>query len=131
VETIKFEVNGKKWRSSVSWTSLLFTLRERLLLYGSKACEQGECGSCSVFLDGQLVCACMVPACTASASKVTTIEGVRHDELFKGAGEPPIVSSGPAIMNALCAATGRKLVRIPVTRDDLCLASPPTRVEPR
>ena len=61
--------------------SLLTTLRDRLGLYGSKnACEQGECGSCSVLLDGRLVCSCLVMAVDADGSEVTTVEGIAGDE---------------------------------------------------
>jgi aerobic carbon-monoxide dehydrogenase small subunit len=57
--------------------SLLHALRERAGLPGSKnACEQGECGSCSVLLDGQLVCSCLVLAGQAEGASVTTIEGI-------------------------------------------------------
>src|SRR5262249_44145116 len=57
--------------------SLLFTLRERLGLPGSKnACEQGECGSCSVLLDGTLVCSCLVLAAQAAGHQVVTVEGL-------------------------------------------------------
>jgi aerobic carbon-monoxide dehydrogenase small subunit len=57
--------------------SLLYLLRERLGLPGSKnACEQGECGSCSVLLDGTLVCACLVLAAQADGHEVTTVEGL-------------------------------------------------------
>jgi carbon-monoxide dehydrogenase small subunit len=57
--------------------SLLYVLRERFGLYGSKnACEQGECGSCSVYLDGTLVCACLVLAGQAQGRQVITVEGV-------------------------------------------------------
>ncbi|HET7421887.1 MAG TPA: (2Fe-2S)-binding protein [Candidatus Dormibacteraeota bacterium] len=57
--------------------SLLYVLRERFGLYGSKnACEQGECGSCSVYLDGDLVCACLVLAGQANGREVVTVEGV-------------------------------------------------------
>jgi aerobic carbon-monoxide dehydrogenase small subunit len=60
--------------------SLLFALRERLGLPGSKnACEQGECGSCSVLLDGTLVCACLVLAAQAHGHEVVTVEGVGED----------------------------------------------------
>ena len=63
--------------------SLLYVLRERLGLPGSKnACEQGECGSCSVYLDGDLVCACLVLAAQAAGREVTTVEGLAEgDEL--------------------------------------------------
>ena len=57
--------------------SLLFALRERLGLPGSKnACEQGECGSCSVLLDGKLVCSCLVLAAQADGHEVVTVEGL-------------------------------------------------------
>ena len=57
--------------------SLLYALREKLGYPGSKnACEQGECGSCSVLLDGTLVCACLVLAAQADGHDVTTVEGL-------------------------------------------------------
>jgi len=60
--------------------SLLYVLRERLGYPGSKnACEQGECGSCSVLLDGQLVCACLVLAAQADGHDVVTVEGLAED----------------------------------------------------
>ena len=63
--------------------SLLTMLRDALELPGSKnACEQGECGSCSVLLDGELVCACLVLAAQADGHEVVTVEGLaRGDEL--------------------------------------------------
>jgi aerobic carbon-monoxide dehydrogenase small subunit len=74
-------VNGERREADV-WAgeSLLHTLRERLGLPGSKnACEQGECGSCSVLLDGQLVCACLVLAAQADGHEVVTVEGLAPD----------------------------------------------------
>jgi carbon-monoxide dehydrogenase small subunit len=60
--------------------SLLFALRERLGFPGSKnACEQGECGSCSVLLDGKLVCSCLVLAAQAEGHEVVTVEGLSED----------------------------------------------------
>lgn len=60
--------------------SLLTTLRTRLGLTGSKdACEQGECGSCSVILDGSLVCSCLVMAADADGANVVTVEGLSSD----------------------------------------------------
>jgi aerobic carbon-monoxide dehydrogenase small subunit len=60
--------------------SLLYALRERLGLPGSKnACEQGECGSCSVLLDETLVCACLVLAAQAEGREVLTVEGLAAD----------------------------------------------------
>ncbi len=57
--------------------SLLFSLREGLGLRGTKnACEQGECGSCSVFMDGVLVCACLIATGQADEAKIVTVEGL-------------------------------------------------------
>jgi aerobic carbon-monoxide dehydrogenase small subunit len=78
---IELTVNGDK-RDADVWAgeSLLFTLREQLGLPGSKnACEQGECGSCSVLLDGKLVCACLVLAAQADGHEVVTVEGLGKD----------------------------------------------------
>ena len=75
---IDLVVNGERL-SADAWPgeSLLYLLRERLGLPGSKnACEQGECGSCSVLLDGSLVCACLVLAAQADGHEVTTVEGL-------------------------------------------------------
>jgi carbon-monoxide dehydrogenase small subunit len=72
-------VNGADHEVVDGWLgeSLLYVLRERLGLPGSKnACEQGECGSCSVTLDGQLVCACLVLAASAAGADVSTVEGL-------------------------------------------------------
>jgi aerobic carbon-monoxide dehydrogenase small subunit len=78
---IELVVNGQRCEADVwSGESLLFALRERLGLPGSKnACEQGECGSCSVLLDGELVCACLVLAAQADGHEVVTVEGLRRD----------------------------------------------------
>ena len=77
-------VNGERVQAEI-WPgeSLLFTLRERLSFPGSKnACEQGECGSCSVLLDGRLVCSCLVLAAQAEGHEITTVEGLAEgDEL--------------------------------------------------
>jgi carbon-monoxide dehydrogenase small subunit len=72
-------VNGHASDVRDAWLgeSLLYVLRERLGLMGSKgACEQGECGSCSVLVDGELVCSCLVLAAGAVGQQITTIEGV-------------------------------------------------------
>src|SRR4051794_10431040 len=78
-------VNGEPREVDGVWEgeSLLYVLRERLALPGSKnACEQGECGSCSVYLDGELVCACLVAAGQAEGRDVVTVEGLAaEDEL--------------------------------------------------
>jgi carbon-monoxide dehydrogenase small subunit len=75
---ITLRVNGEEHQADC-WEgeSLLFALREKLGFPGSKnACEQGECGSCSVLLDGTLVCACLVLAAQADGHEVTTVEGL-------------------------------------------------------
>jgi carbon-monoxide dehydrogenase small subunit len=79
---ISLTVNGEPREADV-WEgeSLLYSLRERLGLPGSKnACEQGECGSCSVLLDGELVCACLVLAAQADGHEVVTVEGLAADD---------------------------------------------------
>jgi aerobic carbon-monoxide dehydrogenase small subunit len=75
---IEVVVNDERLEADV-WPgeSLLFTLREHMGLPGSKnACEQGECGSCSVLLDGKLVCSCLVLAAQADGHDVVTVEGL-------------------------------------------------------
>lgn len=76
---IELTVNGERRQADDVWEgeSLLYVLRERLGLPGSKnACEQGECGSCSVYLDGDVVCACLVAAGQAQGREVVTVEGL-------------------------------------------------------
>jgi aerobic carbon-monoxide dehydrogenase small subunit len=78
---ITLRINGEQHEADV-WEgeSLLFALRERLGLPGSKnACEQGECGSCSVLLDGELVCSCLVLAAQAEGHDIVTVEGLARD----------------------------------------------------
>jgi aerobic carbon-monoxide dehydrogenase small subunit len=89
-------VNGER-RPAEAWEgeSLLSVLRERLGLWGTKnACEQGECGSCSVLLDGRLVCACLVLAADAQDAEVVTVEGLVGDPV------------GGAVQRALLDAGG-------------------------
>jgi carbon-monoxide dehydrogenase small subunit len=72
-------VNGERREVDGVWEgeSLLYVLRERLGLPGSKnACEQGECGSCSVYVDGTLACSCLVLAGQAEGREIVTVEGV-------------------------------------------------------
>jgi carbon-monoxide dehydrogenase small subunit len=83
---VTLTVNGRQQECDDVWEgeSLLYVLRERLGLPGSKnACEQGECGSCTVYLDGTPVCACLVAAAQAQGREVVTVEGLAdgRDEL--------------------------------------------------
>ncbi|WP_200418194.1 (2Fe-2S)-binding protein [Streptomyces sp. Y2F8-2] len=76
---VNFTVNGRPQEADDVWEgeSLLYVLRERLGLPGSKnACEQGECGSCTVRLDGVPVCSCLVAAGQAEGREVVTVEGL-------------------------------------------------------
>jgi carbon-monoxide dehydrogenase small subunit len=88
---VEFTVNGERREAEDVWEgeSLLYVLRERLGLPGSKnACEQGECGSCSVYLDGTLVCSCLVLAGQAEGREIVTVEG-----LAEGATLHPVQSA--------------------------------------
>ena len=78
-EIFTLRVNGEDRHVKDSWLgeSLLDVLRDRIGLMGSKgACTQGECGSCSVMVDGELVCSCLVMAATATGQEIVTIEGI-------------------------------------------------------
>ena len=81
---LRCTVNGESRRADDVWEgeSLLYVLRERLGLPGTKnACEQGECGSCTVYLDGLPVCACLVAAGQAQERDVVTVEGLAADRI--------------------------------------------------
>ena len=82
LEHYTLTINGVERRVSDAWIgeSLLCVLRERLGLPGSKgACEQGECGSCTVFVDNAAVCSCLVMAATAVGTQIATVEGLNED----------------------------------------------------
>lgn len=81
-EFYTLRINGTEHQVQDAWVgeSLLYVLRERLGLPGAKgACEQGECGSCTVFVDGAAVCSCLVLAATAVDSDIATVEGLSPD----------------------------------------------------
>jgi len=78
-------VNGETRQADDVWEgeSLLYVLRERMGLPGSKnACEQGECGSCTVYLDDTAVCACLVAAGQAQGRTIVTVEGLASGDLL-------------------------------------------------
>jgi carbon-monoxide dehydrogenase small subunit len=82
LEHYSLTINGVERQVSDAWIgeSLLYVLRERLGLPGSKgACEQGECGSCTVFVDNAAVCSCLVMAATAVGTQIATVEGLNND----------------------------------------------------
>jgi carbon-monoxide dehydrogenase small subunit len=120
---IELTVNGERREADV-WPgeSLLFALRERLGLAGSKnACEQGECGSCSVLLDGTLVCACLVLAAQAEGHEVVTVEALadggrlhRVQEAFVEAGAVQCGFCTPGLV----VAAADLLERVPDPTDD-------------
>jgi carbon-monoxide dehydrogenase small subunit len=120
---IAFTVNGDPLETDV-WAgeSLLTTLRDRLELPGSKnACEQGECGSCSVLLDGELVCSCLVLAAQADGHDVVTVEGLSAggelhpvQEAFADAGAVQCGFCTPGFV----VATVDLLRRVPDPSDD-------------
>jgi len=95
-------VNSVEYQVVDAWAgeSLLWVLRERLGLPGSKnACEQGECGSCSVLVDGELVCSCLVLAASAVGSEIVTVEAVGV-----GAG---VVEAGAGAVEAIGGPAGK------------------------
>jgi aerobic carbon-monoxide dehydrogenase small subunit len=117
-------VNGEQRTADDVWAgeSLLYVLRERLGLPGSKnACEQGECGSCTVYLDDTPVCACLVAAGQAEGREVRTVEGLaRGDELDPV--QQAFVSAG-AVQCGFCTpglivATHDLLRRVPSPSDE-------------
>jgi carbon-monoxide dehydrogenase small subunit len=120
---IELTVNGERREADV-WggESLLFALREQLGLPGSKnACEQGECGSCSVLLDGTLVCSCLVLAAQADGHHVRTVEGLAADGALHPVQEA-FVEAG-AVQCGFCTpglimATVDLLDRVPSPTDD-------------
>ena len=102
--------------------SLLYALREHMGLPGSKnACEQGECGSCSVLLDGTLVCACLVLAAQADGHEIVTVEGLGSDEALHPV-QGAFATTG-AVQCGFCTpglivATVDLLARVPEPTDD-------------
>ena len=97
-------VNGEPREADVDWEgeSLLYVLRERLGLPGAKnACEQGECGSCSVLLDDTLVCACLVLALQAEGREIRTVEGLAPTDDVLDPVQQAFVDSG-AVQCGFC-----------------------------
>jgi aerobic carbon-monoxide dehydrogenase small subunit len=122
---VSLEVDGETRSTEVDgWESLLWLLRERFGLVGAKdACLQGECGSCSVIVDGELVCACLVMSADVDGARVTTVESlaseghlhpVQRAFVEEGAIQCGYCTSG------LVVATAHLLARHPdATEDDI------------
>jgi carbon-monoxide dehydrogenase small subunit len=116
-------VNGTEQSVDDVWPgeSLLYVLRERMGLPGAKnACEQGECGSCTVYLDGEPVCACLVAAGQAIGREVTTVEGLADGESLHPV-QQAFVESG-AVQCGFCTpglivAAHDLLERVPLPSD--------------
>lgn len=100
--SIRFTLNGQAREIEVAGAeSLLTALRERLDVRGTKnACEEGECGSCSVWLDGDVVCACLVPAAQVAGREVRTIEDARPDPVIEAVRQSFI--DGGAVQCGFC-----------------------------
>ncbi|MDQ2983052.1 MAG: (2Fe-2S)-binding protein [Actinomycetota bacterium] len=120
---LELTINGERHEADV-WEgeSLLYVLRERLGLPGSKnACEQGECGSCSILLDGELVCACLVLAAQAEGHEVVTVEGLGEDgrlhPVQEAFGETGAVQCG-FCTPGFVVATADLLARVPSPSED-------------
>jgi carbon-monoxide dehydrogenase small subunit len=112
-------VNGQRREADDVWAgeSLLYLLRERLGLPGAKnACEQGECGSCTVYLDGAPVCACLVAAGQAEGRSVTTVEGLAAQRVQQAFIEAGAVQCG-FCTPGLIVAVHDLLARNPAPRD--------------
>ncbi len=118
-------VNAERRRIDGVWEgeSLLYVLRERMELPGSKnACEQGECGSCSVYLEGTLVCSCLVLAGQAEGAEIVTVEGL-------GAGDDELHPIQQAFLDAGAVQCGFCTPGLIVATHDL-LARCPEPSEP-
>ncbi|MCX4978829.1 MULTISPECIES: (2Fe-2S)-binding protein [unclassified Streptomyces] len=100
---VNFTVNGRQQEADDVWEgeSLLYVLRERMGLPGSKnACEQGECGSCTVRLDGVPVCSCLVAAGQVEGREVVTVEGLAEYAKQRSCGTGACGTSGTSLQDA-------------------------------
>jgi aerobic carbon-monoxide dehydrogenase small subunit len=119
-EQYRLRVNGTEHDVRDAWLgeNLLYVLRERLGLPGAKgACEQGECGSCSVLVDGRLVCSCLVLAGAAVGREVTTVEGL-------GAGNGALTTVQEAFVQAGAVQCGFCTPGLVVAVEDLLRREP-------
>lgn len=94
--TISITINGDRHTTAAAgWESLLSVLRDEFGLRGSKdACEQGECGSCTVLLDGDLVCSCLVMVGDCEGARVATVEGLVQADILHAVQEALLEAGG-------------------------------------
>ncbi|MEU5023838.1 (2Fe-2S)-binding protein [Streptomyces milbemycinicus] len=129
---VTFTVNGRPQQADDVWEgeSLLYVLRERLGLPGSKnACEQGECGSCTVRLDGVPVCACLVAAGQAEGREIVTVEGLAQyaDARSRGVAEdapPPLAPVQQAFIDTGAIQCGFCTPGLLIAADELLERTP-------
>ena len=108
-EMYTLRINGQDRPVVDAWVgeSLLYVLRERLELPGAKgACEQGECGSCTVLMDGDAVCSCLVMAATAVGAEIVTVEGLIESDPSMAATAEVISSQITDVQQAFIAEGG-------------------------
>ncbi len=108
-EMYTLRINGQDRTVKDAWVgeSLLYVLRERLELPGAKgACEQGECGSCTVLMDGDAVCSCLVMAATAVGAEIVTVEGLIESDPSMAATAEVISSQITDVQQAFIAEGG-------------------------
>jgi xanthine dehydrogenase YagT iron-sulfur-binding subunit len=123
--TTSLRVNGKDYSLDVlPWVSLLDALREKLDLTGTKkGCDHGQCGACTVLVDGKRVLSCLTLAVTKDGSEVTTIEGIANgDELHplqKAFIEHDAFQCGYCTPGQICSAIGLFKEGKAQTRDDV------------
>jgi aerobic carbon-monoxide dehydrogenase small subunit len=117
---VTLTVNGATRTAEVAgWESLLDVLRERLGLPGAKdGCRQGECGACSVIVDGALVCACLVMAADADGTTVTTVEGL-GDPQHPHPVQRALVEHGAVQCGFCTPGIAMALAHVLATRSDL------------
>ncbi|MGP4111212.1 (2Fe-2S)-binding protein [Streptomyces sp. 4N509B] len=129
---VNLTVNGRPVTADDVWEgeSLLYVLRERLGMPGAKnACEQGECGSCTIRLDGDLVCACLVAAGQAEGADVTTVEGLAAARSGEDGGLAPLQQ---AFLDAGAVQCGFCTPGLLMAADELLARTPlPSDVEIR
>lgn len=122
--SVTVHVNGDFVTMDVSpRASLLRALRDNGFTGLQGACEEGECGSCSVLLDDELVCACLVPAATCEGAEVTTVEGINAAALAGALAARGAVQCGFCTPGVVVAATALlERAGMHLTRDDVAAA---------